>query len=544
MGLLNDVRRINGTAPIAPPAPTAETIPAQSSGLPKAATDSFQRTAPLPAAPALADSQASPPSLLRRLMSWAERLWQGLVGGPQPVAQERGLEGKSRKMLEVAAEIQEAKQLAEAQKRFNQADAAETLAARTTRAQNAAVPLKSAHEGFVAAMSGPQRQAFRELSGPDRESYAVLARTFGGVLEGATLEGTEQALAKLLEEGVLLRKAPTGRASDVPPTILQLLASRAQAPTLAGGLKDRGLSPAGQLANLVNQVAYPDKVYQGEGTNTCVVASLQTLMAQQDPAEYLRLATGLLWEGKVRLANEDLLELAPVDWQGETSGRSSTDAVLQEALMAHAERYDGGDGDGIGGGRYGGGRRGGGVYGGGRRGGGAYGGGRRGDGIYDPEGTASASSRSAASVPGGLTEVQAEKLYEAVAGDRAVPVPVTDINRDLAWRGIRQALDAGFPVPASVTGQQGGKEVLHQVTLVEIRQDEDGDEFAIVADSGSGEAVRVSLEQIRKDVDTAIVPSRFANMTGWNLVMNEARPADAEEGQRGGGRYGSGGRRP
>ncbi|MEB3237977.1 MAG: hypothetical protein VKO64_10175 [Candidatus Sericytochromatia bacterium] len=539
MGLLNDVRRINGTAPIAPPSPTAESAPPAVDDRPRAATDRFQRTAPLPPPPPAA-MPAEKPSLVRRLMAWAERLWQGLTGGGQPANRGAGVGGTSRKMLEIAAEIQEAKHVAQAQQKFNQNDAAETMAARTARAQHAAVPVRPEHESRIASLSAAQRQAFRELSESDRASFVGILESFAGALDDKVMEGTRAGLARLLEEGVLLRKAPTGRASDVPPTILQLLASRAQAPTLAAGLRERGLTPAGQLANLINHVAYPDKVYQGEGTNTCVVASLQTLMAQQDPAEYLRLATGLIWEGKVRLANDDLLELAPVDWQGETVGRSSTDAVIQEALMAHAERYDDGSDEGIGGGSYGGGRRGGGVYGGGRRGGGRYGGGRRGEGIYEPEGTASASTRQAASVPGGLTELQAEKLYEAVAGDRAVPVPVTDRNRDRAWEGIRKALDEGYPVPASVTGNQNGQQVLHQVTILELRKDASGAEIAIVADSGSGESLTVPFDQLRKDVDTAIVPSRFANMTGWNLVMSEARPEDAESGQRGSGRYGKG----
>ncbi|MEB3204592.1 MAG: hypothetical protein VKP57_07820 [Candidatus Sericytochromatia bacterium] len=542
MGLLNDVRRINGTAPIAPPSPTGETQAPPAEARTRAATDRFQRTAPLPPPPAAQAVAEDKPSLLRRLVSWAERLWQGIVGGTPSPSRGEGIEGKSRKMLEIAAEIQEAKHVAEAQQKFNQADAAETMAARTARAQHAAVPVRPEHEALLGTLSPPQRQAFRELSESDRASFAGVLEAFEGHLDSKVLEGTRAGLARLLEEGVLLRKAPTGRASDVPPTVLQLLASRAQAPTIATGLRERGLTPAGQLANLINHVAYPDKVYQGEGTNTCVVASLQTLMAQQDPAEYLRLATGLIWEGKVRLANDDLLELAPVDWQGETVGRSSTDAVLQEALMAHADRYDDGSDSGIGGGKYGGGRRGGGVYGNGRRGGGSYGGGRRGEGIYDPEGTSSALTRQGASVPGGLTEVQAEKLYEAVAGDRAVPVPVTDRNREQAWKGIRQALEEGYPVPASVTGVQNGQRVLHQVTILELRQDAAGREIAVVADSGSGEAVTVDMDQLRGDVDTAIVPSRFANMTGWNLVLSETRPEDAEASQRGGGKYGGRGR--
>jgi len=533
LGLLNDVRRINGTAPIAPLSPTGETQAPPVEARTRAATDRFQRTAPLPPSPATPAAAEDQPSLLRRLISWAERLWQGIVGGAPAPGRGEGVQGKSRKMLEIAAEIQEAKHVAEAQQKFNQADAAETMAARTARAQHAAVPVRPEHEALLATLSPTQRQAFRELSEPDRASFAGVLEAFDGQLDSKVLEGTRVGLARLLEEGVLLRKAPTGRASDVPPTMLQLLASRALAPTLAAGLRERGLTPAGQLANLINHVAYPDKVYQGEGTNTCVVASLQTLMAQQDPAEYLRLATGLIWEGKVRLANDDLLELAPVDWQGETVGRSSTDAVLQEALMAHADRYDDGSDSGIGGG----------SYGGGRRGGGSYGGGRRGEGIYEPEGTSGALARQGASVPGGLTEVQAEKLYEAVAGDRAVPVPVTDRNREQAWKGIRQALEEGYPVPASVTGVQNGQRVLHQITILELRQDAAGREIAVVADSGSGEAVTVAMDQLRGDVDTAIVPSRFANMTGWNLVLSETRPEDAEASQRGGGKYGGGRRR-
>ncbi|MBM3270352.1 MAG: hypothetical protein FJZ01_22180 [Candidatus Sericytochromatia bacterium] len=591
MGLLDEVRRTSGTAPIA--APTAPPPERDGQAAPAAGGDKASLSGSRQLAyGAPAQEQEKSGGFWSSLMDTAKSYWgriTGFFGGgsqaapppaPKPVAAPVGGSATSEKAptgapdptapmteaqayeLETEAKIREAKEqgVAESRKwddpRYEQAQIRRSRMEGEARARNAEVPLTDAEQAVANTFeSDEQREALKRLSAEEREDFVKTYRAIGGTWgeQNEYARKASAAMRKLLTEGTLLDRDSKGG------TLLRTLASHADRP-LAQALAGAGLDQSGQLQNIINTLAYPDRVWQGQNTNTCVAASLQTVLAENDPSEFARIATGLIYEGEVELQNGETMKLFTGELWKEDGGRSTTSQLIQGSFREFARQYpavpygEAGEGEESGGGRYGGsGGRGGGRYGtSGTRGGGRYGGGgTRGAGRYGTGGTrgggtleagsegstaSGAGEVGARSVPGGVTDYQAQRMFEAVAGTMAVAVPVGDGNRDAAWRGIERSLQSGFPIPAGVPGiGPDGEVIKHQVTIMRIEGDK-----AWVADSGSGQAIEVSIEQLKKDLEAVVLPAQFADQTGWNIAPNPENPGDAD---RGGGRYGgSGGR--
>jgi hypothetical protein len=395
---------------------------------------------------------------------------------------------------------------------------------------------------FDTLSPGDQQSAFRRLAADQRNRFGTVADTLGN--DGFdTSRQAQEGLRRLLADGSL---AQTDRQGATTLDNLNRLATQPLAPDL----KAAGLHNRYQLTNMVNMLANPDGVFQGEDTPHCVPASIQTILARTDKAELARVSADLLTQGRSQLIGGQTMPLDASELFGADS-RTTTDELLQGSFSRYARQFPV-DGPFTGQDEHGGGRpkSNGGVHGGGRPkgNGGVHGGGRRGgSGIRGggnfPDGPAPAGdapARDGAAVPGGLSEYQAQRLYEDVAGRATVPVAVTDANRDAAWDGLRRALtvrpgERPAPVSIGVVGEDSrGRLLLHQVTVVGM----EGDRVR-VHDSGSGRTTWIPADQVRRDLNAILLPPLHAGGTGWEQSLaNPGSARDAEE--HGGGRKGGG----
>lgn len=255
-----------------------------------------------------------------------------------------------------------------------------------------------------------------------------------------------EPIATLLDSGKLAKDDPLRRQS-----ILDLVARSTDAhlgdwardAEIKGKLKN---SPSELrerlLANILRNVAHPDRIYQGYGTTDCTTAVLQGYFASESPVEYTHFALGLAFSdsgvapsGKKFPARLDSLKSDLI----RASGRDIFDALFQGSLIHFAKRNYPieGQGDGIGGGRAGSM----GAYGKGRAGSkGTYGAGRAsaGKGTYGGEKPSSE----------GLTFSQVVRLTADIFGPQALyfAAEVNQSNR----RDVVNRLVQVFADPASV----------------------------------------------------------------------------------------------
>ena len=89
---------------------------------------------------------------------------------------------------------------------------------------------------------------------------------------------------------------------------------------------------------MIEETAHPGRVNQGN-RGTCTMTSVSYLLAKNHPAEYARLAAGMMSpSGTARLANGETLRrvedsIAPDD----NKSRSPSERLLQSALMDFAD---------------------------------------------------------------------------------------------------------------------------------------------------------------------------------------------------------------
>lgn len=405
------------------------------------------------------------------------------------------------------------------------------------RAENAKAPIKPEHEYVFNTLNPKEQQAFKELSPSSRENFFKVYEKIGGTWAEPTKYSKEASagMRKLLQHHRLEAKDTTGQ------NLIDVLAKRA----------DQKLDDAmtastttGTLQSVIKQLAYPERVYQGENTNTCASAALQGILATEDPGEFARIATGLVFDGQVKLQGGGTLKLdASQVGSAQDGDRSALSQALQTSFDTFAKQFpaesesDFGGGRVGGGGRYGGGR----VGGGGRFGGGKVGGGGRyGEGEVAQAGAEAAiGGVNGGQVDGGgLTQSQIEKLYENVAGRLAVNIGVTDANRFSTLDGVAAAIADGQKVPVGVQGVDNeGNATHHMITVLDIKKDAEdpGNDKVVFTDPGTGEAASMAVKDFAQILQAAIIPAQFADHMRWNVAPNATNPF-------GGGRAGGGGR--
>ena len=133
----------------------------------------------------------------------------------------------------------------------------------------------------------------------------------------------QAALQRALSAGKLPGNASRG--GDQSSLLLQL--DRLATQSLVAGISRKDL-----LAETIQEIADPAAINQRK-KGTCVATVAIILLAKSDPAEYVRLVAGLSTpKGIVTTARGDRIERES-DWQAADGGRSTSQQLLQPALM-------------------------------------------------------------------------------------------------------------------------------------------------------------------------------------------------------------------
>jgi hypothetical protein len=153
-----------------------------------------------------------------------------------------------------------------------------------------------------------------------RHASIALAQMSDRMLEGAPL-----LLSKASDANTLADR-------------LFLLATRLRAE--APELRAAGLIPRQILAELVLDINDPGRIRQSVA-NTCTAATVAFVLAEQEPAEYARVATELLTTGRVRMQGGGELErqadfIVPLPHDS----RSLSTRVVQSAIMEFGSPHD------------------------------------------------------------------------------------------------------------------------------------------------------------------------------------------------------------
>ncbi|MEB3186936.1 MAG: hypothetical protein VKP72_05800 [bacterium] len=164
--------------------------------------------------------------------------------------------------------------------------------------------------------------AARESSTQDVYTRGIRSQRLATVKHVLDWPGTV-ALERLDRSGALDgQRDPGGK-----PSLLEQLARLATAP-LAPGL-DRGRL----MSDLVQQVADPGLIQQGD-RGTCTVTTLEYSLARRDPAEYVRLVTGLASpSGRVKTAGGKDLVRVEDSLQDDRSSRTAASRLFEAAMM-------------------------------------------------------------------------------------------------------------------------------------------------------------------------------------------------------------------
>jgi hypothetical protein len=368
--------------------------------------------------------------------------------------------------------------------------------------RNQRIGLSDEDKQAVAGFRRSERREYRKLSPSERKKFRkvydyLLCEKAPG-LETPSSKEAREGLRSALKFGVLKAKDRNGK------TVLDHFADRA-AGDLKSGLDGPkyGLDARGQLQNLAKAIGHPPGIFQGTRTDTCVATSLQVQLARRDPGEYMRIAGGLVFDGKVDLHGPDggkstmkLDKRALWDEQGKKV-RDTTQELVQQSFMTYArDKFpplrDRGDSDGHGAGRAG-----------GRW---AFGGNGK-----------------------GLTMRQSEGLFENVTGHYASALNVTDGNREAVGDAVLAAEKKGRRFQVGLASSRGG----HMVTLLGVAEDRNGHKVVRFSDSQTGTQRTMRWSAFKNAMNGVILPtesaSRFAGeKTGGNGTnVGGAIPTDS-----------------
>lgn len=194
---------------------------------------------------------------------------------------------------------------------------------------NASNPFDDARaRAQVEANAELEAAELEKLSPEEREQYLAVKAE----LEAQDDPKSVLALQKLLFEGRL----PGAEDLEGGGTLLDNLATLADPNTpLAEGI-DRGEL----LADVVHEVAVPSATAQGN-RGTCAATSVAIHLMRDNPAEYVRLMTGLASpEGEVKLANGDTIRREDGTIGDDGSTRSLAQRLIEPAFMEYANGDD------------------------------------------------------------------------------------------------------------------------------------------------------------------------------------------------------------
>lgn len=172
---------------------------------------------------------------------------------------------------------------------------------------------------------------FRALSAPE-QGQAL------GVFNATDLDG-RQHLGTLTDRQVNGQSALLDKDKD-GHTLLGDLSAMATGP-LAGEFANNGITRADLLSSVMQEAGSPGEINQSN-RNTCTVTSMQYMLNQLNPAEYVRVMQGLTSpSGQVQLRgggtlSRDADSVAP----DSATDRSTSERVFQSAMMEYANGSD------------------------------------------------------------------------------------------------------------------------------------------------------------------------------------------------------------
>ncbi len=205
-------------------------------------------------------------------------------------------------------------------------------------------PVKSTtgSDGHIVVEDAPHVNDGKDLNGP-RADEAARQVADNVALEGAALDTlSSKDRARYLSVKKTLLAPADGRPQGDPVAALalqtMLLEGKLTGPLLQNLSKlnqqklATGIDRQQLLADVVQEVAVPEAIAQ-RNRGTCVPTSIEIQLAQQNPAEYVRLISGLASpEGEVTTAGGDVLKREPGVIDDGTS-RTMSQKLLAPALM-------------------------------------------------------------------------------------------------------------------------------------------------------------------------------------------------------------------
>jgi len=256
------------------------------------------------------------------------------------------------------------------------------------------------------------------------------------------------------------------------------------------------------VRQIVGDLARPFNIFQGKGTVTCAAASIQSSLACDQPAEYARIATQLLFDGKANLPNaEREMELDPAGLSLD-EGRTALGDVMQESLASYARQFDDDgswigptdDPSDLGGGAVGTKRGLGGGAVGAKRGlgGGAVGTKKGLGGGEIGQGDEASASEDAH----GLTPGQIAHLYRDVVGRDVINVEVNDEDRAIVADQLRRAVNDGEkPLVGVEAHDDAGNPTRHAVQVIGVTKRPGKPEQVVFTDSQQGTPQSMPLDE-------------------------------------------------
>ncbi|HEY9766554.1 MAG TPA: hypothetical protein V6C82_09310, partial [Chroococcales cyanobacterium] len=276
---------------------------------------------------------------------------------------------------------------------------------------------------FGALQNEDQKSAFKEMTPSERQDFVSIYRAVAAK-DSNNAEDVGQTATRSLR--VLLMCHGLDDVDDNGSTVLETLGAAASK-NLSPKLK--GVDKKEALQSLVSELAFTT-IYQGEGTDTCASATMQSLMASSMPGEYARIATALLFEGEAAVQFGAQMKVSTNELP-KTDGRNDFDKVMQGSFAAFARTYPGTGEE------------------------------------YGGRGGSGGSSRGNDKSSGtGLYNNQVREMYYHLTGNGAAVAKVTETNRDVLFADMIAAVQDGLYLPVGIDFDGKKDNYGHAVTVV------------------------------------------------------------------------------
>lgn len=178
-------------------------------------------------------------------------------------------------------------------------------------------------ENVANSLDDAGKRAFMGLPKADQEAYAAAWQASGP-------QGRDQ-LGGLLKAGTLSQQDAQGH------TLIATLGSLPglQVPT---GAPYSGNDVLGQL---LDHLANPEVINQGDTRNTCGATTVMYMLLKEQPAEYVRVAAGLMGDGQVTLRSGGTMQRVFDSVDKDGTNRDDVERVVESAFQDYGPEVRG-----------------------------------------------------------------------------------------------------------------------------------------------------------------------------------------------------------